>query len=75
MAFKVKQLAKQLADGIRRTIFKVERTAGLRPDNAELLSLKTILRRRIRELEHASDPEHPPMADWTRGRERRVFHR
>jgi hypothetical protein len=75
MSFKVKQLAKQLADGIRRTIFKVERTAGLRADNAELLSLKAILRRRIRELEHASDPNHPPMADWTRGRERCVYRR
>ena len=67
--------SKQLADGIRKTIHKVERTAGVPPDNPELVSLEGILERRVRELEDASDPEHPPMADWTSGGVRRLCRR
>jgi hypothetical protein len=65
-------VSSQRADGIRKTISKVERSAGVPSDNPELVSLKNILKRRIRELENASDPEHPPMADWTKGRLRRL---
>lgn len=67
--------AKQLSDSIRETIQKVERTAGVPRNNPELVSLKKILKSRLRELENATDPEHPPLADWTSGHSRRLSRR
>jgi hypothetical protein len=58
---------KQLAGRIRRTLRKVERTSGVPADNPALKSLKKIFQRRLRELENATDPQHPPVPDWTRG--------
>lgn len=59
----------QLAEGIRNTIRRLERIAGLAPNDPGLVALKRILAHRLRELENV-DGERPPRPDWTRGRRR-----
>jgi len=59
--------SKKLVNSIKQTLLKVQRSSGVPSDNPALVSLKQILRRRLREVENAKDPEHPPVPDWTRG--------
>ncbi len=60
-------LSKQLVNGIRKLMFKLERTAGLSKNDPDVISLKVIFRRRLHELKGTGDPEHPLAADWTSG--------
>ena len=68
-------LSKQLVNGIRKLMFKLERTAGLSKNDPDVISLKAIFRRRLHELKGTGDPEHPLAADWTRGQQRRLRRR
>lgn len=62
------QSSKQFKNAVEDVLRNVESRSGLSADNPDFVALKSLLKRRIRELESAKSGERPVVRDWTRGR-------
>jgi len=63
--------SKKFKDRVKKVIANVEKRSGVAPDNPDFVALKSLLKRRVREVENANTEERPVVRDWTKGR----FHR
>lgn len=65
------QTSREFKNRVKNVLENVERGSGVSADNPDFVALKSLLKRRVRELESSKDGERPVIRDWTRGR----FHR
>jgi hypothetical protein len=65
------QSSKEFKNTVKSVLESVEKGSGLSADNPDLIALKSLLKRRVREVESSKSGERPVVRDWTRGR----FHR
>ena len=65
------QSSKEFKNTVKSVLESVEKGSGLSADNPDLIALKSLLKRRVREVESSRSGERPVVRDWTRGR----FHR
>jgi hypothetical protein len=63
--------SKEFKNTVKNVLEKVERGSGVPSDNPDFVALKSLLKRRVREVESSKSGERPVIRDWTRGR----FHR
>ena len=63
--------SKKFKDTVENVLANVEKKSGVSPDHPDYVALKSLLKRRVREVESAKSEERPLVRDWTRGR----FHR
>jgi len=60
--------SKEFKDTVKELLVNVERKSGVSPDHPDFVALKTLLKRRVREVESSKNGERPLVRDWTRGR-------
>ncbi len=60
--------SKDFKDKVKDVLENVERNSGVSPDNPDFVALKSLLKRRVRELKSWIRGERPVVRDWTRGR-------
>ena len=60
--------SKEFGNTVRALLKSVEKTSGVAPDNPDLVALKSLLKRRVREVAASKNGEKPIVRDWTRGR-------
>jgi hypothetical protein len=63
--------SKEFKNKVKNVLANVEKAAGVSPDNPDFVALKSLLKRRAREIETSKDGDRPLVRDWTKGR----FHR
>jgi hypothetical protein len=61
-------LAKKFKNTVKNVLANVEKKSGVSPDDPDFVALKSLLKRRVREVESSKDGERPIVRDWTRGR-------
>jgi hypothetical protein len=64
-------LPRNFKNTVKNVLANVEKKSGVAPDNPDFVALKSLLKRRVREVESSKNGERPLVRDWTRGR----FHR
>jgi len=64
-------LSKEFGNTVKTVLENVEKRSGVAPDHPDLVALRSLLKRRIREIAASKNGEKPIVRDWTRGR----FHR
>ena len=57
---------------VKNVLANVEKRSGVSPDNPDFVALKSLLKRRVREIEASKNGERPVVRDWTRGRYHRT---
>jgi hypothetical protein len=64
-------LSKDFKNTVKNVLENVEKGSGVAPDNPDFVALRSLLKRRVREVESSKNGERPIVRDWTKGR----FHR
>ncbi len=59
-------------DKVKNVLANVEKKSGVSPDNPDLIALRHLLKKRVREVESSKNGERPIVRDWTRGRMHRL---
>lgn len=60
--------SKGFKDKVKSVLANVEKKSGISPDNPDFVALKSLLKRRVREVESSKEGDKPIVRDWTRGR-------
>jgi hypothetical protein len=61
-------ISKEFKNKVKNVLAKVEKAAGVSPDNPDFVALKSLLKRRVHEIESSKNDERPLVRDWTKGR-------
>jgi len=61
-------LSRNFKNTVKDVIANVEKKSGVSPDNPDFVTLKSLLKRRVREVEASKSGERPIVRDWTSGR-------
>jgi hypothetical protein len=61
-------LSKEFRNTVKNVLANVEKRSGVAPDNPDFVALRSLLKRRVREIESSRNDERPLVRDWTRGR-------
>lgn len=64
-------LSKDFGNRVKTVLENVEKRSGVAPDNPDFVALRSLLKRRVREMASSKNGQKPIIRDWTRGR----FHR
>jgi hypothetical protein len=64
-------LSRDFKNTVKNLLENVEKRSGVAPDHPDFVALRSLLKKRVREVESAKDGERPIVRDWTKGR----FHR
>jgi hypothetical protein len=65
------QSSKEFKSTVENVLKDVEKRSGVSTDSPDFIALKSLLKRRVLEVESAKGVDRPVVRDWTRGR----FHR
>ena len=60
--------SKGFKDKVKNVLANVEKKSGISRDNPDFVALKSLLKRRVREVESSKEGDKPLVRDWTRGR-------
>jgi len=60
--------SKEFKAKVKNVLANVMQRSGVSPDNPDFVALKSLLKKRAREVESSKDGERPIVRDWTRGR-------
>ena len=60
--------SKGFEDKVKNVLANVQKKSGVSPDNPDFVALKSLLKRRVHEVESSKEGERPIVRDWTRGR-------
>lgn len=63
--------SEKFKDRVKKVLANVEKRSGVAPDDPDFVALKSLLKRRVHEVETSKSEERPIVRDWTKGR----FHR
>jgi hypothetical protein len=61
-------LSSDFKNTVKIVLENVEKRSGVAPDNPDFVALRSLLKKRVREVESAKDGERPIVRDWTKGR-------
>lgn len=61
-------MSKQFGDAVKNVLENVERRSGVAPDDPDFVALRSLLKRRVREVAASKNGERPMVRDWSSGR-------
>lgn len=64
-------ISNRFRDTVKNVLANVKKKSGVSPDDPDFVALRSLLKRRIREVESSRTGERPVVRDWTRGRQHR----